>query len=154
MTVYLKDITSIFIKVKRLSSSSNYIVKITQVDNGSNDKILWPIMIGIGVMLVVFIIIAIIAIVIIVWCFTKSKPYKEIYTVKDFNSKYVNQTLEKMKSGEFKNFNPKYKQDKCIICLENYNENDKVHITNECNHIFHSSCLKIWYSNISSSNLL
>lgn len=34
----------------------------------------------------------------------------------------------------------------CSICLEEYKNNDKIKKL-DCNHIFHSECVKIWLSN-------
>lgn len=34
--------------------------------------------------------------------------------------------------------------DSCSICLDAYQEDDKVHRIDECNHLFHSQCLFTW----------
>ena len=39
------------------------------------------------------------------------------------------------------------KQDTWTICLDSFNEDDSVHLTNECKHLFHSQCLEEWYRN-------
>ena len=60
----------------------------------------------------------------------------------------VDDVMNNMKKGEYHELKTKYSQDSWVICLEDYLPDSKIHITNECLHVFHSSCLKEWYSSI------
>ena len=35
-------------------------------------------------------------------------------------------------------------QETCPICLEEYQEQDKVAVTSKCNHLFHAKCIDLW----------
>ena len=54
----------------------------------------------------------------------------------------------------FKQWNPLYEQDKWIIWLEDFENEDEVNITNEWKHIFHWKCLIEWYINIWGNKLI
>ena len=60
----------------------------------------------------------------------------------------VDDTMKKMNNGKFSSFQTRYSQDSCVICLEEYEPDSCIHVTNECSHVFHTSCLKEWYDSI------
>mmetsp|Transcript_18337 Transcript_18337/g.16214 ORF Transcript_18337/g.16214 Transcript_18337/m.16214 type:complete len:104 (+) Transcript_18337:855-1166(+) len=33
----------------------------------------------------------------------------------------------------------------CIVCMEKFKNQENVHLTNECQHMFHTDCLEGWY---------
>ena len=151
---YLNSISSVLIKVKRLSSNSNYTVTVSNIS--TTTEFLWGIMVGIGAIVFVLTIIAIITVVVLIVVLKRKKAskYKELPQNKEKISKYVENTLSIMSSGLFKHWNSGNHQDSCVIWLESFTENDLIHITNEWNHLFHSNWLKTWYLNSAPNKLL
>lgn len=41
-------------------------------------------------------------------------------------------------------------EDKCIICMNNINENDNIYKLN-CNHVFHTTCIMNWFRSDNSN---
>ncbi|CAI2364822.1 unnamed protein product [Moneuplotes crassus] len=56
----------------------------------------------------------------------------------------------------YKNINVKFEQTQCVICIEDFKveDNEKVRIMPECNHVFHSECIEQWFNNRSNDELL
>lgn len=66
----------------------------------------------------------------------------------------ITDTLQTMRNGELKEFDIKFHSENWVVCLDSFDKNSLVCITNECNHIFHSSWLEEWYKNIDPKNSL
>ena len=66
------------------------------------------------------------------------------------NSRFerVTKTMKNMKSGKYIDLKTKYGQNSCVVCLEDFEPDSSIHVTNECQHAFHTSCLKEWYQSI------
>ena len=64
----------------------------------------------------------------------------------------IRDTMRNMRQGEYQFIKTKYEQNSCVICLEDFVPEDVIHITNECNHAFHTKCLKEWYDSIRVTN--
>ena len=113
-------------------------------------------MVGIGAMIFVLAIVGIIAavIIVVVWNRRYTSKYKELPQNKEKNNKYIENTLATMKSGLFKHWNPRHRQDSCVIWLEEFEDENHVYVTNEWNHLFHSNWLKTWYLSTTSNKLL
>ena len=137
VTVTLNSISSIFIKVKRLNSSSNYSITVSNTSTGTSTEFLWELVVAIGASVFVLVVIAIIStiIIIIVWSRSKANIYREVSQDKEKARKHVENTLNKMNNGEFRYCNQRYQQDNWAIWLESFAIEDKVHITNEWEHI-------------------
>ena len=63
----------------------------------------------------------------------------------DMGESLIARTMNNMHSGQYKSLKGKYEQNVCVICLEDYTWDSQVHLTNECQHLFHSDCLRKWY---------
>lgn len=59
----------------------------------------------------------------------------------------VIQVMNVQINSEYKTINPKYAQDSWIVCLDDFASDSQVTVTNECSHVFHTTCLKEWYDN-------
>lgn len=79
-------------------------------------------------------------------------------TYKNYIHNYLKQSCIKI----FKKFNPKKFKETiytntetelcCSICLENFKYKDKVSVL-PCNHIYHRSCISLWYNKDNSCPL-
>ena len=63
---------------------------------------------------------------------------------------YIKKWLHNMAWEKYSKLNVKYDQTSWIICLNDYEQDEEVHITNECSHVFHYKWLDQWFHNISS----
>ena len=81
------------------------------------------------------------------------KQKQELHSGID-EAQYIEQTVSNMTTCTFEKWNPKYKQDSCVICYENFEADSQIWVTNEWDHIFHSEWLRNWYDRIKASKKL
>ena len=150
VTVTLNSVSSLFIKVKRLSSSSSYKITVNSSNSSSESSTQnnWYIMIGVGGMIFIFSIIAIFVVSFWIWRHKRNQKNRESPVKHEEREKWIKDTLNNMTTCEFQYWESKYKQDSCTIWLESFIHDAIIHKTNEWDHIFHSACLQKWYWNI------
>ena len=143
----LNNISNLTIKVKRLNAKSDYSININTSADGNGAQTNYTIAIIIA-SLVFSMIIALVIFIGIVYCYLRwYRRRLQILRNTPISAKYIDETLGKMITCLFRNWEPKYKQESWIIWLENFEQVSQIHITNECSHLFHSDWLKTWYSN-------
>ena len=149
VTYILRDIERFTVKVKRLSSLSDYSININNPVENSSQQTDYTILIIIFSVLG-FLIILLIVMFPILWLWSKREEriLREKLRYCPPNIKYVDETLGKMTSCPFKHWEPKYRQDTWVVWLELFTPESQINITNEWNHIFHSECLRTWFMNI------
>ena len=70
-----------------------------------------------------------------------NKNYKTFIKINN-NNNYNKKEIKQFKYNNKKDLN--YNQNKCCICLNLIDINDKLLVINNCNHIFHKNCLNKW----------
>ena len=74
----------------------------------------------------------------------------EISQITDYLKIKTKKNIERIlgKSIIFKEENRnEYIHDNCSICLEEFKNKNKIRKLNDCHHIFHQSCIDIWFKN-------
>lgn len=61
---------------------------------------------------------------------------------------FIQRCLDNMRKGKYSDMRIHYTQDACVVCLEEFEADSEIVITNECNHAFDFACLKKWFYNI------
>jgi len=155
-TIKMKFSPTSFVRIraKILSDLSNYRMRVYHIND--NTKITL-----IGIVLIICSSFCICFLLACFSCFViwQYKSYMKMRTdrrlrrenyLKRLNSKgqRITDTMKHMKNDIFKNIDTKYNQDSWVICLEKFEEEWNVHVTNECLHVFHSKCLHEWYDNM------
>ena len=59
----------------------------------------------------------------------------------------IKELLKENKEQKYKDLEVKYGEEECIICLCQFEGEDKVRKTPDCNHVFHSACILEWMEN-------
>lgn len=148
-----KDVYQIILRVDTLSTKSNY--SITLSKSVPEDSLFIKIFIAVIVTIVVIVFMSVIA---TIWYFTiknwrkerlnRVEVLKQTFYLKNNKLDWIKNTLETMKNGEYGNQENKFHQEAWVICLEDFQKDSEVLITNECLHVFHHNCIKEWYYNI------
>ena len=148
--------STVFIKVKRLNTNSDYSVTVSTSNVNTSTEFLWELMVGIGVIIFVFAIVGTIVTVVLVVVYKRKNisKNKELPQNKERKNKYIENTLATMKSGLFRHWNPRHRQDSCVIWFQEFEDENQVYVTKEWNHLFHSNWLKTWYLSTTSNKLL
>ena len=71
-----------------------------------------------------------------------NKNYKTFIKINNNNNNFNKKEIKQFKYNNKKDLN--YNQNKCCICLNLIDINDKLLVINNCNHIFHKNCLNKW----------
>ena len=71
-----------------------------------------------------------------------NKNYKTFVKINNNNNIKNKKEIKQFKFKNNNNLN--YNQNKCCICLNFINVNDKLLVINKCNHTFHKHCLNKW----------
>lgn len=155
----ISDAEFIMVKTKLLSDSINYSIDVEQeAESGTNNMLLY-LLVAIAILLL-----ALCFSICLICCLIRmrrkrkqknTKGKKKSRGLSQNNEKLIGDTMSNMWHGEFHQMNKKlsksarkYKDTTCVICQEPFKKKDKIHITNECSHTFHSKCLKQWFENI------
>ncbi|CAI2370553.1 unnamed protein product [Moneuplotes crassus] len=160
------NVTSVTIRTKILSTSPSYTIVVVQsgIDSGTpnvltNNKRLVEAISFILVIIIIFILISVLTFAL--WrnsrtCLGGKRGNQEIrlQQIQDENEEYVEKFMYNMTSGRYDTMPKNYKVERCIICNLKFFDDDNVHITAECLHMFHSHCLQSWYNMISSTRNL
>ena len=151
ISIILDNVSFIVVKVKRLSSRSNYTVTVFQQTSSKT---------GLSTVLLVFLLVsAVIAvigwigwfIVLIIFFFWSKKSSNQNHDQnrnRNNRVEQINKALALMKSGRYSNFRIRFEEQSWVICLENFTSESNIHLVNECSHYFHSQCLSTWFHSI------
>ena len=148
MRIELPVALNLIIKVRMINDGSNYSINVRQ--EYSKSIFFW---IFIAVCFTVSVLLTIAIALIIIVCF-KTKRQQIIYLSPDtqedvdYRKEYIHKCLDNMKRDEYRSIRVKFDQNNCIICLEDFEPQSEVYITNEWNHVFHHACLKSWFENV------
>ena len=75
------------------------------------------------------------------------RPQTRYDTDLSIRNNTLNEILIETINQSEENYNINLHNDKeCSICLENFNDNEKI-IKLNCNHMFHTGCIKLWIEN-------
>lgn len=160
----ISDAEFIMVRTKLLSDSINYSIDVEQEEESGTSNILLYLLIPIVVLLI-----ALCFSICLIWCLIRrrrnskknSKGKKKSRGLSKNNEKLIGDTMSNMWHGEFHQMNKKlsksarkYKDTTCVVCQEAFKKKDKIHVTNECSHAFHTKCLKQWFENIDANKKL
>lgn len=153
MDLYIKSVKYIQIRVNKLSSLSNYSIELHKVSRKSetNSALLLAIILTSILLCIVTTTTCLILYAAREWLKDRRRVVEQRRTLQEMmqnRAKNIEETMNNMKHGQFQYFENKYHEDNWVICLESFKPDSEIHITNECSHVYHSSCLKEWYENI------
>ena len=137
-----------------LSNSSNYKMTISQ--ESKDQKFRWYLILMIaltaGISLLIFCFMGS-----YVWIKLKEAyRYNQMVRVREIQAdersrtkdQRIRDTLASMTEDCFKNINTRYEQSEWVVCLEKFEDDSMVYVTNECSHVFHKEWLFSWYDNM------
>ena len=156
--IELEEILNFVIRARKVNENSNYTINVYQRQVKPNVLLL---IILFSIVLVMILITILVSIII---CWSKKKKQQSDIPIPDILAPNINapnvqndselrnelilKCLNNMRKDEFKNTRAKFNQNNCIICIKDYDPDSEVCITNEWNHVFHTTCIKGWFENI------
>ncbi|CAI2370396.1 unnamed protein product [Moneuplotes crassus] len=84
----------------------------------------------------------------------KDKSEEKLVKIAKENALEVDKVMENMRSGAYEDISSQSQSRLCIICNSNFRAREECHLTNECLHLFHTSCLSRWYRMIAKTREL
>ena len=148
----LESTSYMILRVKLLSKSSNYSIVVHQSPVESFFKTWMLFLIPVAFIMISC---TIISSIIACWVKDKIRNKRELVRLRDhflawakIKPMKISEIMKNMKNGQFEEYNSRYQETSWVVCLEDFQSEDLVHITNECSHTFHSSWIKEWFDNI------
>lgn len=140
--IRITDAYFLKVKIQILSNSYNYSITVSQE---KSEDLYIPDWVVLLLCLITLVFTLVLWGVLIYCCYKKLKEDRKrnIHT-----EAYKNKLLSKMKQGTFSDMKINFGQDSWVIWLEAFEGDNKVHIVNQCDHVFHSDCIKQWFQNI------
>lgn len=156
MKLFSNNASFLKLKVLVLNDKSNYRITVQHVEKKNGMDVHWIVLL---VLMMSLLVVASVAFGILMFFVIRSMrnfrrlqrqamlPRERRYAHSEY---FIDKTLRNMQIGKFDEMKEQnyYEETRCVICLEEFENKTRVHITNECAHVFHGECLKPWFENM------